>query len=73
MGCSAWMDLIVLQAMGAAMNIMVTTTCFDRGVFPMTVILSTSTYLGIVEAVRGLNYIFEGGYVLTTIFCVIMF
>ena len=73
MGCAAWMDLVTLQAMGSTMNIMVTVTCFDRGVVLMTVILSFGTYLGIVEAVRGVGNLLDGFSVFTTIFCVIMF
>jgi hypothetical protein len=73
MGCKDWSNLTSLQAMGGVMNIMIVVNCFDRGTSLLTFVLATGTYIGIVDAIRGMENIMEGFYAGTIIFCVVTF
>jgi hypothetical protein len=73
MGCEDWSNLTSLQAMGSVMNIMLVINCFDRGTSLLTFILATGTYIGIVDAIRGIEKIMEASNVGNVIFCVVVF
>lgn len=73
MGCSEWGSLVTLQGMGTVMNIMVTVNCFDRGTALFSFIFASMTYLGLVEAYRGIESIAQASNWMLVVFCVCTF
>ena len=73
MGMGPWGDLMALQAMGSVMNIMIMIQCYDRGTVFLAFIFGTGTYLGLVEAFRGVGALAEGNSWATVLFCIICF
>lgn len=73
MGKDAWGALANLQGMGSVMNIMVTVNCFDRGTALISVFLSLGTYLGVVDAYRGIENISQTANWGNVVFCVFAF
>lgn len=73
MGTADWGSLANLQGMGSIMNIMLTVNCFDRGTTIISVTLALMTYIGMVDAYRGIEKITQAANWGNVIFCVIGF
>ena len=73
MGKDGWGSLANLQGMGSIMNIMITVNCFDRGTALISFICALLTYLGLVDAYRGLENISQTSSWTLVVFCVCTF